>query len=398
MPARRRFRTVPPVGRARTSPRADVALAVVLATYALAEGIVLDAPAGWLVLAPAVTGSLAWRARHPVPVVAGVLGLIVLPGALGFASFETVLPLPLFIVAGYTAGHEAPSGRLALLGATAVGAVMAASLLLPAGPGAENSGGEDLVAILVLVGGAATVGRLMRLRRAENRRLHALTAQLAAEQDLRAEAAVAEERARVARELHDIVAHSISLIAVQAGAAEELLGRDEARARAALQAVQETARSALGEMRRLLTVLRAEGDTPDLAPQPGLAAVGELVEQARAGGLPVQLREEGTRGSLPAGVDLSAFRIVQEALTNVRRHAGTVPTEVLVRYAQDRVAVEVSNADPRGPAAAPAPPAGGYGVTGMQERARLYGGTLDAGRRDGRYVVAVTLPLEGPAR
>lgn len=378
----------------RSLPRADVAVAVVLAAYGVVEAIVLEAPAGWFVAALVATVALAWRRRFPVPVIAIVLAVIVLPGALGFHPVDTVLPLPLMIVAAYTAGREATSGRQALLGAVAIALVLATGLGLPSTSG-ENSGAADLVALIVLVGGAASAGHLMRVRERENRRLEALTAQLAEERDLRARAAVAEERARVARELHDVVAHSVSLIAVQAGAAEGLVGRDEERAREALRAVQESARAALGEMRRLLAILRTDGDDPGLAPQPGLASVGDLVDQARSGGLPVELHEEGVRADVPAGLDLAAYRIVQEALTNVRKHAGAVATDVRVSYEPNAVVVTVANSA----ADATAPPDGangdgsGHGIAGMRERARLYGGRLDVERRHGRFIVQARLPL-----
>jgi signal transduction histidine kinase len=249
-----------------------------------------------------------------------------------------------------------------------------------------------VVAFSFLVGGSAAVGHLMRVRHAENRRLHDLNEQLAAERDLKARAAVAEERARVARELHDVVAHSVSLIAVQAGAAENLMGRDDARARQSLQAVQDAARGALGEMRRLLTILRGDEDDPGLAPQPGLADVGELVDQVRGGGLPVNLREVGPRPDVPAGVDLSAYRIVQEALTNVRKHAGPVPTDVVIEYPPGAVVVEVANDD-----TAAGQNGDGHGIPGMRERARLYGGTLDVEREGGRHVVRARLPIAGMA-
>jgi signal transduction histidine kinase len=373
----------------RNLPRGDLAVAGVLTAYALVEGLLLDAHAAWLLAATAASVALAWRRRRPVAVVGFALAIVFLPGVLGTETVESVLPLPLTIVAGYTAGREATSARRALLGAVAVGALAAIGTV--ASPG-ENTTAEDAVALLVLLAGSAGAGRVMRVRHAENRRLRELTAQLAAEQDLRARAAVAEERARVARELHDIVAHSVSLIAVQAGAAEQLMGRDDERARASLRSVQETASGALGEMRRLLSVLRADGDAPGLAPQPGLAALGELVEQARGGGLPVELHVDGERPEIAPGVDLSAFRIVQEALTNVRRHAGAVPTEVRVRYAPDAVDVEVANAD-SGTAAGRN--GSGHGLTGMRERARIYGGTLDVTRAGGRFVVRARLPLTG---
>ena len=378
--------------KVRSLPRADVALALALSAYALAEAIVLSAPVGWLVGAPIAVLSVAWRRRVPALVIGVLLGLILVPDALRADSLDSVLPLPLIIVAAYTAGREASSGREAVVGAVAIVAVMALGLGLTGSDDIENSKPEDLVALIVLVAGAAGVGHLMRVRQAENRRLHDLTEQLAAERDLKARAAVAEERARVARELHDVVAHSVSLIAVQAGAAENLMGRDEARARQSLQAVQDAARGALSEMRRLLTVLRSEDGEAGLAPQPGIDDLSALVDQVSAGGLPVTLREQGPRPAVPAGVDLSAYRIVQEALTNVRKHAGPVATDVVIEYPPGAVVVEVAN-----DAAATAPNGDGHGIPGMRERARLYGGTLDVEREGGRHVVRARLPIAGLA-
>lgn len=375
--------------------RTDVALAGVLGAYALLEGILLGSPAP-LVAAGVLAGLLlAWRRRHPVPVLSLSLVLVLLPGLLDFESFGSVLPLPIIIVSAYTAGREASSGAVATVGAIAVGALVA--IAQEFAPPGDNSTAEDYVAILVIVGGPAAAGHVMRVREAENRHLEALTVQLAQERDRHARAAVIEERGRVARELHDIVAHSVSLIAVQSGAARELIGRDDARARESLAAVQQTARGALGEMRRLLTVLHADEDTPGLAPQPGLADVPALVEQARGVGLPVDLCEEGVRPQVSAGVDLSAFRIVQEALTNVRKHAGAVPTEVLVRYGDGEVLVEVANEiGDAARAGMDARDDGGHGIPGMRERARLYGGTLEVDRRDGRHAVRARLPLGDP--
>jgi len=346
----------------RSLPRTDVALAAVLAAYALVEGLLIGAPAAWIAGAPLAVLALAWRRLYPLASVAAVLVVVALLGALaGLEEPGSVLPLPVIVISAYTAGREARDGRVALAAAAAIVAW-------------------------------GMIG--LRVRQGENAKLQSLAAQLAAERELVARAAVAEERGRVARELHDVVAHSVSLIAVQAGAAEELLGRDDARARDALRAVQETAREALAEMRRLLSLLRAGDDSPGLAPPPGLGAVAELVDHARRGGLPVQLREEGARGQVPTVIDLSAFRIVQEALTNVRKHASGSPTEVLVRYCSNEVVVEVSNADD----GATAGDQRGYGIVGMSERARICGGTFDVDRRDGRYVVCARLPLEQAAQ
>lgn len=298
MSGQMRAPTVRRMANVRSPSRADVALAGVLATYALVEGLVVDAPTGWLVGAPLAMLSFAWRRAYPFAVIALVLVLVLLLGAVGLHPSNAVLPLPVIIVCAYTAGRETPTGRLALLGAAAIVGWMAIGLGFGSSA-AENSEAGDLVALLVLVGGAAGAGYVIRLRHSENAKLQSLTAELATQRDARARAAVAEERARVARELHDVVAHSVSLIAVQAGAAEELMGRDDARAREALHAVQETARGALGEMRRLLSVLRTDDEAPGLTPQPGLAAVTDLVAQARGGGCPSSCARRAAAGSCP---------------------------------------------------------------------------------------------------
>ena len=381
--------TVVPVRHVRLLPRVDVAIALVLAAYGIAEAALGAASAAWFAVVLAATLPLAWRRRHPVAVIAWTLAVVLVPTTLGVELTDSVLPLPLMVVIAYTGGREADSGRAAAVAGVAIIATIVAAGLA-AGAVAENSTAGDVVALLVIVGGAVLAGHLMRVRHGENVRLQRLTAELAAERDARATAAVAEERARVARELHDIVAHSVSLIAVQAAAADELLGRDEARARASLRAVQDTARGALTEMRRLLSILRADDD-PGLAPPPGLSAVGELIEQVRAGGLPVALHEQGPRAALPAGLDLSAYRIVQEALTNVLKHAAGAPTDVLVQYGDTELLLEV--ASDNGTTAGARGDGNGHGLAGMRERARIYGGTLEAGREGSRFVVRARLPI-----
>jgi len=213
------------------------------------------------------------------------------------------------------------------------------------------------------------------------------------ERESEARAAVAEERTRIAREMHDVVAHSLSVMVVQAEAAEEMLDTDPERARRPLAAVQDTGRSALSELRRMLGVLRELADEgPALAPQPGLAALDVLVEQVTAAGLPVSVRVEGEPRPLPPGIDLSAYRIVQEGLTNALRHAGPARAEVVVRYGDRELELQVSD-DGRG--AATANGGAGHGLVGMRERVAVYGGRLDAGPRpEGGFAIAARLPLE----
>lgn len=208
----------------------------------------------------------------------------------------------------------------------------------------------------------------------------------------RALAAVGEERARIARELHDIVAHAVGVIVVQAGAAEQVVEEDPEFARAALSTIRTTGSSALGEMRRLVTVLREPSEETDLTPQPGIDSLPELVERARRIGLDVDLVVEGGDRRLPAGLDLAAFRIVQEALTNVRRHSQAGRARVRLALDSRQVHIEVDDDGPAEPGRYT--DGSGHGLIGMRERAALYGGTLDAGPRGAGFAVRAILPLE----
>ncbi len=204
--------------------------------------------------------------------------------------------------------------------------------------------------------------------------------------------AVVEERTRIARELHDVVAHAVSSIVVQAGAAEQVVDTDPAYARAALTSIRDTGSEALDEMRRVVAVLRQDGESGSLAPQPGVAMIPALLAETRGHGLEVDWATEGEQVPLSPGLDLAVYRIVQEALTNVRRHACAGRVSVRLAFGADRVRVEVAD-DGRGGAVDPG--RGGHGLVGMQERATLYGGTVHAGPGDGDgFVVRASLPLE----
>jgi signal transduction histidine kinase len=208
--------------------------------------------------------------------------------------------------------------------------------------------------------------------------------------ELKARDAVAEERARIARELHDLVAHNVSVMVVQAGAERHALAPGHESTREALSSIERSGRQALAEARRLLGVLRQGDDHDGLEPQPGVARIGELVEQVRRAGLPVELAVEGEPVELPAGLDLCAYRVVQEGLTNALKHAGPARARVRLRYAPARLAVEVSDDGPgvtNGDGA-------GHGLLGMRERVSLYGGSLAAGPRpEGGFAVKAELPL-----
>jgi signal transduction histidine kinase len=206
-----------------------------------------------------------------------------------------------------------------------------------------------------------------------------------------ARTAVAEERARIARELHDVVGHSVSVMTVQASGVRRLLRPEQEREREALLIVERTGREALAEMRRMVGVLRRPEESPALAPQPSLEHLGRLIEQAREAGLPVNLRVEGNSFELPPGVDLTAYRLVQEGLTNAVKHARATQAEVVVHYGDGEIEVIVSdngtgvgNGD-----------GGGHGLVGMRERVSVYGGELDAGpQRGGGYRLRAKLPIE----
>lgn len=237
---------------------------------------------------------------------------------------------------------------------------------------------------------AAGVGvRRMRERASQ---LEGRVGALARERDEKARAAAAQERARIARELHDVVAHSVSTMVLQTSGARQVLRTDVDDADEALRSAEITGRQALRELRRLLGILRTD-DRPSLDPQPGVADIGSLVQQTRDAGLPVELESSGIVLALSPGLDLTAYRIVQEALTNVLKHAGKVQTVVRVTFDADALNLVIRN-----PAVQAATNGGdpGHGLLGMRERVALYGGSLLVGPDDdGGYRVHARLPLEG---
>ena len=211
------------------------------------------------------------------------------------------------------------------------------------------------------------------------------------ERDVAAREAVVEERARIARELHDVIAHNVSMIVVQAGAERRVLEGSNGATHEVLQTIEQIGRGALTETRRLLGMLRSDAADP-LTPQPGLDDVPTLVAQLREAGLPVELRVAGERRELPVGIELSAYRIVQEALTNSLRHAGDARATVDVRYGADALELEIADDGSGGGAADP--DGGGHGLVGMRERVTLYGGRFDATRTpSGGFVVRASLPI-----
>jgi signal transduction histidine kinase len=210
------------------------------------------------------------------------------------------------------------------------------------------------------------------------------------EREEQARLAVSDERARIARELHDVVGHSVSVMTVQASAVRRLLSPDQEKQREALLVVEQTGREALAEMRRMVGVLRRPEEAPALAPQPSLEHLNKLVDHAREAGLPVELRIEGEPEPLPAGVDLTAYRLVQEGLTNALKHARAQHAEVLIRYSDGQVELTVSDDGPGGGDGEK----GGHGLVGMRERVSVYGGELETGPRpEGGYRLRARLPI-----
>jgi signal transduction histidine kinase len=247
---------------------------------------------------------------------------------------------------------------------------------------------------------AWVIGDNIRTRRAYLAELEARAARLEREREEKAERAVIEERTRIARELHDVIAHNVSVMVVQASAGEELFDTNPARARESLTSVAATGRAALAELRRLLGVSRAEeGGQPaaSYTPQPGMEYLNELVRQVRQTGLAVELSVLGEPRELPEGVGLCAYRIVQEALTNTLKHAAASEAHVSVRYAPDALELQVLD-DGRGAPSANGSSDAGHGLIGMRERVALFGGELSArSRPDHGYEVRARIPLEGAA-
>jgi signal transduction histidine kinase len=243
----------------------------------------------------------------------------------------------------------------------------------------------------LLITAVLVIGHLVR-RWVEVRRT--LTAELAAEQE---RGAVLTERARIARELHDVVAHHMSLIAVRAETAQYRLGGLPEPARSEFAEISKESREALTEMRRLLGVLRSEGEQASTAPQPGLADLSTLVESARAAGTPVELQVEGELDGVPAAADLSAYRLVQESLSNAARHAAGAPVELVLRRTADELSVRIRNGP--GPVGSGKPSGEpGQGIRGMRERVTMLGGQLSAlPTGEGGFEVRATLPLGDPA-
>ena len=386
----------PRVDRERLLQWADWLLVVLLAGSAqyeiwidsLAKEGVPEPRLGHAAFVLLIVVPLAWRRRKPLAVLCLVASAAVLEGALldNFPSFQ---PFVAFLLAVYSvAAHS--DRRRAVIGAVVTFAILVPGELIKTLTG-EGSFDVGAFAAFAL---AWTVGRALRRWRLEAGELWHRADRLEREREQQARVAVAEERARIARELHDVVAHAVSVIVIQAQGAQRALEGEQPPVREALASIESTGRQALVEMRRLLGVLRRADDELALAPQPSLRHLDALVEHVRDAGLPVEVRVDGEAAQLSPGVDVSAYRIVQEALTNTLKHAGPAHARVVVRYARDELELEISDDGHGGKRK----DGGGHGLVGMRERAAVVGGVLESGSRaDGGFLVRARLPL-GAAR
>lgn len=264
----------------------------------------------------------------------------------------------------------------------------------PLGSTSTVSIAGNVVTTVILVVLPVLGGRVVRRRQATVRAERERTERLDLERESRVRSAAAAERARLAREIHDVIAHSVSVMVIQAGGARTVLEAAPDRAETALGSVEQAGREALAEMRRLLGILDA-GDRHELAPQPGLDDLPELVARTEAAGVPASILIEGEPVPVPPGVSLCAYRVIQEALTNTIRHAGPARARIAVRWREDALELEVAD-DGRGDVT-PDLPTGGHGLAGMRERAALHGGRLEAGpEHGGGFAVRAWIPLEDP--
>jgi signal transduction histidine kinase len=361
---------------------ADAAVAVALAAFVQQDiwGSSDYFTASKAVYVPAallMTLPLAFRRRAPLAVAVVVMGALVAEAlAVGTAPTPDS-QLVGWLLAIYTVAAHCDPTAAALGGALSLAA------------GLVWMGFDDFLFPLVVFGGAWVAGRLVRERQVHAEALQERAAALEREGEANLRAAAAEERARIARELHDLLSHSVSVMVVQAAAERSALDTERAAPAQALESIERTGRQALAEMRRLFSLLRS-GVPAELAPQPTLGELGALVAQIREAGLPVELQIDGAPTGVPPDVALSAYRIIQEALTNVVKHAGPARASVVVRYAGNAVELEVVD-DGRGAAAHSGD---GHGLAGMRERVALFGGEFDAGQRNGGgFAVRARLPL-----
>ena len=368
-------------------PRADVVLAAVFLAASLTQVVIapIAAPAASVLIAVGSTVPLAWRRVFPVAVALTTTAVWLIPTSGGFLLLGYVIAVIVFFSLG---AHTEQLERVLVVCAIATAVGVVVTLLGPEPAPAA-------IGAALVVAAPAAAGRLVAHQRRQTALLQDLTGRLVQERATAERAAVAEERARIARERHDVIGHEVTVIALQADAAAAALAKAPERAAAPVEAIRRSAAEALAEMRRVVGMLRA-AEEEDLRPQPGLTDVPSLVAASRAAGAEVGLTLRPPDRPTHASVELAAYRVVQEALTNARRHSPGAPVEVRVLGDDAEVLVEVVNT---GAPAIPEPRAArdGFGLVGMRERVRLLGGRLDAGPTDGGgFALTARLPLELP--
>ncbi len=371
-------------------PLVDVLLAVfyavVVVVEALTEPTIRD-PGLHAVAGGAAMLALAWRRSYPLSVVVTVVLALIALGANG-SGLSLVFAL---VVMAFTVGSETEGGR-SWIGLALLGVPFNAALMFNLGEAAAG----DVGAVVTFVVVPWLAGRVLRQRAEHLAQAHARAVELELAAEHEAERAAASERVRLARELHDVVSHSISVIAIQAQAIRRRLPKTQPREIEDLAGVESAAREAMAEMRRLFGVLRDEGQGAALSPQPGLDELGRLVDRVRATGMSVEVVTEGAPVDLPPGLDLAAYRILQEALTNAMRHSQGARVRVALVFHPDQLELSVDD-DGRGlvngalvEGAGPS----GHGLRGIRERAELYGGTLSVQSTElGGTRVRARLPL-----
>ncbi|MDQ6900907.1 MAG: histidine kinase [Candidatus Dormibacteraeota bacterium] len=370
----------------------DVALAAVLTVpiaaiaLALSLGLIHAKNADQGIVGPilAISSLVALRRRQPLLACVVQLAIVAATAPIWPSLAETFPAALALLLVTYSSGAHSRA-RLWSLAVVAVGSTGLLVATIHDGTGYS----------FLLLPLAWLIGNSIRAERQN----HALVAErarrLEQEQAVALRVAASEERARIARELHDVIAHTVSVMVVQAEAAQRILQRQPAEAAEAVRSVSDSGREALAEMRKLLGLL-GDGGVEPLTPQPGLTDLPALIARVRAAGLPVEMVVEGQRRPLPPGIELTAYRVVQEGLTNALKHSGRAPTRVIVRYADTDVGIEV--VDDGRPGLSAAAPGAGRGLLGMRERVALYGGELEASRQGGGFGVRVRLPLGAPAQ
>ena len=353
---------------------ADATIALAVGAGYVAHEVHVHHKTGGVALAVAEVAPLLLRRRFP----ALVLGLVVIAAILSAAAYSTLVPVAPAI-AVYTVAAQLDRRSSLRLSAAAAFAVALISL------GVDGYGAA--FGILIPFAAAWVFGDNLGTRRAYTLELEEKTERLEREREAEAARAAAEEQARIGRELHDVIAHSLSVMVVQAAAANDVFDARPERAREALRTIEATGRTALGELRSLLGAVRGDAE---FAPQPGLDELDALVSQIRSSGIDVAVTVEGDPRPLSPALDLSAYRVVQEALTNTLKHAGATRAEVALRYGDGTLDVEVrDNGTGTGNGGG-----GGQGLIGMRERVLTYGGSLRTGPADGGgFAVSARFPL-----